>query len=373
MPRLLINWCSIDKESAAVAATPIFSLLGKEYGFLNPYVIAEIGVNHEGSIERAKRMIEAVAASGGHAAKFQTYKADRLAAQHTSPAYWDRTHEPTASQFELFQRWDTFDDADYLALAEHCRYCGIDFLSTPFDLEAVDLLAPLVPMFKIASADSTNIPLLRKVGKKKLPVAISAGASTLEEIGTALNELRDAGAPNITLLHCVLNYPTLPQNAELAQIEKLSECFGQKCFIGYSDHVKPDEDGSMPALEIAVLRGAIVIEKHFTDDKTAAGNDHYHAMDRQDLEHFMIRLVRMREMFGTRERDLASQSAAINNARRRIVAAREILIGDTLKEQDLVALRSNRGIEIAQWDRVIGRTASRTVAQGTPLDWADLR
>nr|WP_141700715.1 N-acetylneuraminate synthase family protein [Methyloceanibacter superfactus] len=152
-------------------------------------------------------MIEAIAKAGAHAAKFQTYKAHLLAAEGTSPAYWDQTQEAASSQFSLFQRWDTFDEGDYSALAAHCRDCGVDFLSTPFDLGSVDMVASLAPLIKIASADLTNVPLLRKVGCCRLPVVMSVGASQFEEVAVAVAELTRAGAPEIALLHCVLNYP----------------------------------------------------------------------------------------------------------------------------------------------------------------------
>lgn len=354
-------------------STKPFVLNGREYGFLSPYVIAEIGVNHEGSIARAKRLIEDVAAAGGHAAKFQTYKADLLAARGSSPAYWDRSEEAAESQFELFKRWDTFGEDEYRELATHCAACGIDFLSTPFDLRAVEFLSPIMPAIKIASADVTNIPLLRAVGGRKLPVIMSAGASRFDEIAIAVQELRQAGAPSVALLHCVLNYPTPPSEAQMAQMSEMVRIFGVDHAIGYSDHVKPDPDGSMPVLEMAALMGAVVIEKHFTDDKTAPGNDHYHAMNRADLSAFMSRLERFREFYGSHVRDLSGQSSAITNARRRIVAAREISPGHVLGPSDLIALRSNRGIEISQWDNVVGRSASRVISNGAPIEWMDLQ
>lgn len=353
-------------------ATKPFRLGEREYTYLSPYIIAEIGVNHEGDLDRAKRLIEAAAAGGAHAAKFQTYKAEKLAAREFSPAYWDQNEEATDSQFALFQRWDNFDDEDYRVLATHCASCGVDFLSTPFDLDAVDLLAPLMPAMKVASADITNLPLLRKVGAGEAPVILSTGAARFDEVSLAVEELTRAGAPSVALLHCVLNYPTPPAQAQLRQIDELTQSFGRICAIGYSDHVKPDTDGAMPALEIAALRGAVVLEKHFTDDKTAAGNDHYHAMDRRDLSAFTERLARLRELYGGGRRDLSGQGAAIQNARRRIVACRAIGEGEVLDASNLVALRSNRGIEIAHWDRVIGRATVRPVRDGAPLDWADL-
>ena len=178
-----------------------FRLGERVFGYLNPYVIAEIGVNHEGSLERAQRLIEAAARGGAHAAKFQTYKAELLAAKTTSPAYWDQTKEATSSQYELFQRWDNFGDSEYETLARTCADVGIDFMSTPFDFEAANSLAPLMPAIKIASADITNVPLIRLVASKGKPVIISTGAATLEEVRTAVEIATAAGAENITLLH----------------------------------------------------------------------------------------------------------------------------------------------------------------------------
>jgi len=352
---------------------PGFTIGGLTAGYLRPYIVAEIGVNHEGDLDRAKRMIEAVAQAGGHAAKFQTYKAELLATRDNSPAYWDRSEESADSQFELFRRWDSFDDADYRRLAKHCRDCGIDFLATPFDLGAVDLVAPLGPALKVASADLTNIPLLRKVARQQKPVLLSVGASRPDEIAVAVQELRAHGAPRCALLHCVLNYPTPPQRAQLGQIPRLARLFGDDCAMGYSDHVKPGADGAMPALELAAVLGALVLEKHFTDDKTASGNDHYHAMDATDLARFVARLSQLRELYGDGgSRELAAESLAIANARRRIAAAAGLAAGQALREEDLVALRSNLGIEIQHWDRVVGRRLRHAVAAGVPLDWADL-
>lgn len=349
-----------------------FKLQGRDFDYLNPYVIAEIGVNHEGNLDRAHRMVDAIADAGGHCAKFQSYKADLLAAKSTSPAYWDQTKEPTTSQHELFQRWDNFGPDEYRALAKHCLARGIDFMSTPFDLEAVDMLAHMMPVIKVASADLTNVPLLRKVAATGLPIILSVGASRPDEIGCAVDHLRNSRASEVTLLHCVLNYPTPPESAELSQIDLLHSLFGHQCSIGYSDHVPPSTDGRMPALEFATLRGAVVLEKHFTDNKLGKGNDHYHAMDGNDLAKFMADIRLYRTLGGNAPFSLSGQQAAIDNARRRIVAQRDLAAGTTLTESDLIALRSNVGIEIAHWDSVIGATLARPVAAGLPLGWKDI-
>ncbi len=349
-----------------------FELHGKSFGYLNPYVIAEIGVNHEGSLERAKEMIDQVARAGGHAAKFQTYKAATLAAKTTSPAYWDQTKEATSSQYELFQRWDNFGPAEYAELAAHCVSRGIDFMSTPFDLDAVDMLTPLMPVTKVASADLTNIPLLRRIGSTGRPVVMSCGASSHQEISHSLEVLLEAGAASVTLLHCILNYPTPQPNAQIGQIQVLQEMFGDRVAIGYSDHVRPEDDGTVPAVEMAALFGAVVIEKHFTDNKQGVGNDHYHAVDEHDLRAFMDKLAVYRTLYGKREHNLEAQSAAINNARRRIIAARDLPVGHVIAEDDLIALRSNVGIEIAHWDEVVGRVVDSAIAAELPLEWNQL-
>lgn len=341
----------------------------RRFGRLDPYVIAEIGVNHEGDIDRAKAMIDSIARAGGHAAKFQTYRAEKLAAATTSPAYWDRSKEPTASQFDLFKRWDSFGPEEYQELSRHCRDLGIDFISTPFDLDAVDMLDPMMPAIKIASADLTNVPLLRRVGSKKKPVILSVGAARYDEVAGAIDELQRAGAASVNLLHCVLNYPTPVKQAHLRQIDRLFEIFGDRCGIGYSDHVTPEPDGTMPALEIAVLRGSVILEKHFTDDKTGKGNDHYHAMDEADLAAFIRKIALYRDLLGAGALDLSSQQAAIDNARRRVIAARPIVGGSVIMEDDLIALRSNVGIEVAQWDRIVRRKATRDIEAGQPLVW----
>lgn len=322
--------------------------------FADPYIIAEIGVNHEGSLSRARDMIAAVARAGGHAAKFQTYKAVTLASAKSSPAYWDITKECTPSQYELFQKYDSFGPSEYAELAATCADVGIDFLSTPFDLDAVGMLAPLMPAVKIASADLTNVPLVRAVAATGKPVIMSVGASTHDEIAWALDSLESAGAREIALLHCVLRYPTPHEQANLLGIEELRSRFGDRAIIGYSDHVAPSSDGSTPAIDMAAVMGARVIEKHFTDDRAGVGNDHYHAFDETLLAEYVATLATYRSLAGSGTPDIEAQSAAVQNARRRVFTARAIPAGETLKSDDLIALRANVGLEIAEWDAVVG-------------------
>lgn len=335
-----------------------------------PYVIAEIGVNHGGSIERARQLIDLAKAGGANAAKFQSYKADTLASRH-SPAYWDTEKETTTSQHELFKRYDAFGPDEYVALAKHCRETGIEFVSTPFDDAAVEFLDPLMPFFKIASADLTNVPFLRRVAAKGKPVLLSTGASTLGEIDMAVGVLVTAGCTDIVLLHCILNYPTPNAQAHLGMITGLRRAFPD-LLVGYSDHTLPDE--AMTSLVTAHLLGAVVIEKHFTYDKTLPGNDHYHAMDSADLARFLVMVDRVHTLLGPSDRKAPIPTEAISrlNARRSIVIARDVIAGQALAAADLTYKRPGTGVGPEHWDVVIGRTVSRNLPADTVLQWDDL-
>lgn len=333
--------------------------------FLAPYVIAEIGVNHEGDIELAKEMIDTAAEAGAHAAKFQTYKADKIASKN-SPAYWELEKEPTDSQHKLFQKYDQFGELEYAELAAHCAQREVDFLSTPFDLDAVDFLDSLVPAYKIASADITNVPLIRRCASKGKPIIMSTGAATLPEIEFAVEVARGAGAECISLLHCVLNYPTPPNHAQLGTIKSLERIF-PNCVIGYSDHVTPGSE--MPAMEAALLFGATVLEKHYTYDKTLPGNDHYHAMNSDDLSRFMRKVEQYQLMAPATDKTMDNELAARLHARRSIVAARTLRAGEQLTEDCLIAKRPGHGISPIHWDEVIGCTILQDVKEDTLLTW----
>jgi N-acetylneuraminate synthase len=331
-----------------------------------PYLIAEAGVNHEGSLDRALEMIDAAAQAGADMIKFQSYKADTLASRH-SPAYWDRTQEPATSQFELFQRYDAFDVPDYVKLAERCEARGVTFCTTPFDLYFVDALDPLLVCHKVASADITNLPLLRRVASKGKPVLLSTGASTLGEIDSALGVLREAGAPAIGVLHCVLEYPTSLENANLGAIGHLTEAF-PAATIGYSDHVPPGDD--CLALFLAWREGATVLEKHFTLDKSLPGNDHYHAMDPDDIVAFRRRCDETVKLLGAAEKRVyACEAPARIHARRSLVAADAIAKGTPLREEMLIAKRPGHGISPAEIDRILGRRLAVDVDADTVLTW----
>ena len=334
-----------------------------------PYVIAEIGVNHEGDLGLAMTLIDLAKEGGADAAKFQSYKAGRIASRD-SPAYWDTTKEKTRSQFELFSKYDGFGPEQYAALAAHCRQVGIDFLSTPFDSGAVDFLEPLVPFYKIASADITNVPMLRQVAAKGKPVLLSTGASTLGEIDMAVVTLSAAGCEDLVLLHCILNYPCPNANAHLNMIEGLLRAYPRNV-IGYSDHTVPDE--RMLVLCAAWLKGALVLEKHFTHDKWLPGNDHYHAMDVNDLRRLQQNIDLLQEVMGeSHKQPIPEEAMAREHARRSIVVDRPMKVGQTITADDITYKRPGHGVSPLFWDQVVGRTVSRDLDEDHVLRWEDL-
>jgi len=335
-----------------------------------PYLIAEAGVNHEGSVEKAKLMIEQAAQAGADAIKFQTYKAEKLASRF-SPAYWDTSKEPIRTQYELFKKHDQFGRNEFVTLAEYAHSCGIDFLSTPFDFEAVDLLEDLVPAYKVASADITNYPLLRYIASKGKPILLSTGASTISEIYQALDVITEEGNDQVAVLHCVLNYPTSVENANLGMIWHMSRVFPDYV-VGYSDHTTPEF--STDILLISWLLGAQVIEKHFTFDKSLPGNDHYHAFDEADFRAFQNRLEFALSVMGNFKKGyLPEEEASRLNARRSLVAARAIKKGKRLRRQDIAIKRPGTGIPPLLLEYVVGAEALRDIKEDEVIGFDAIR
>ena len=336
----------------------------------NVYIIAEVGVNHEGSMEKAKKLIELSAEGGADAVKFQTYKADTLASKN-SPSYWDLNEESTKSQHELFSKFDHFGEKEYIELAEYCRKIGIEFCSTPFDDHSIEFLNPLMQFYKIASADITNIPFIKKIAKKQKPIILSTGASTIEEINYAINVIRNEGCDQIALLHCILNYPTTIDKAHLAMITGLRNSFPEYT-IGYSDHTLPNF--AMDSLITAFILGARIIEKHFTYDKTLMGNDHYHAMDINDLINFKRRLKSINTILGVEidKRPIASEEISRKNARRSIVTIKDVKKNTVLTEKHITYKRPGIGISPKHWDSIIGKKVVYDLEEDHILQWDDL-
>ena len=329
-----------------------------------PYMIAEAGVNHEGSMDIAKRLVEEAKEGGADAIKFQTYKADTLASRH-SPAYWDTTKEPTKSQHELFSKHDKFWKDEMVQLKKHCDQVGIEFMSTPFDIESAQFLNDLMNVYKISSSDLTNKPFIEFMCGFNKPIILSTGASDLWEIQQAVGWIEKFGNP-LALLHCVLNYPTDDKDANLGMILGLKRAFPDK-IIGYSDHTLPND---MKVCEMATLLGSVIIEKHFTHDKSLPGNDHYHAMDKEDLKLFNKNLDRTFEILGNfRVEALEEEEPARLNARRSLVAARTISAGSTITRDDLTFKRPAHGISPRNIEELLGKTAREKIEEDSVLQW----
>lgn len=339
-----------------------------------PYLIAEIGVNFYDTarvmnitpLEAAKLYIDKVAESGIDCAKFQSYKAGTIVSKN-SPAYWDTTKEPTKTQYELFLKHDSFGEAEYRELCDYTHSKGIDFTSTPFDYASADYLEDMVDFYKISSSDLSNLPFVRYIGAKGKPVIISVGASYLSEVDEAVRTLKESECKDITILHCVLSYPTEPKNANLRIIETLKKDFPD-IKVGFSDHVAPDD--TMMTLAVAYMLGSDVIEKHFTLDKTLPGNDHYHAGEPEDFKKAIANFRWIDTVLGSNEKTvLDCELIPRREARRSLVLTRKMKAGEIIKEGDLMPKRPGTGISPVYTDIVIGRKVVRDLDEDTILTW----
>lgn len=339
-----------------------------------PYLIAEVGVNFYDTarvenitpMEAAKKYVAAAKDAGADAVKFQSYKADTIVSKN-SPAYWDLTKEPTPTQHGLFQKHDKFNREDYQEIADYCKEVGIEFMSTPFDVESADYLDSMVNIYKISSSDLSNHPFIRHIAKKGKPIYLSVGASYISEVEEALRILKEENCPEICLLHCVLSYPTKNSDANLNVIKTLKRVFPD-VKIGYSDHTVPDE--TMTILSTAYLYGAEIIEKHFTLDKTLPGNDHYHAGDSEDFKKAVRNFERIIEVSGSEEKTVFDcELVPRREARRSLVLTRDMKAGDVIAAEDIMAKRPGTGIGPKFTDIIIGRTVKEDLAEDTVLTW----
>ena len=331
-----------------------------------PFLILEAGVNHEGSLATAFEMIDAAADAGADMIKFQSYKAETLASKN-SPAYWDRKQEPTSSQFELFKKHDSFGDKEYRKLAERCQEKQILFSSTPFDDHFADFLEQFMPIYKVASADITNHPFLRRIATKNKPILLSVGASYLSEVEEAFRVIEQSGGEQVALLHCVLEYPTVAEHANLETIPYLKSVF-PNVTIGWSDHVTPAHN--CLSLLAAWIQGADILEKHYTLDKSMPGNDHYHAMDPDDVRDFTSRQQYFYKMLGEKSKTvLPCEETPRKYARRSLVATKDIPAGTILTKDMLTAKRPGTGISPKYFDIIIGRKALVSIKEDDLISW----
>ena len=319
------------------------------------FIIAEAGVNHNGDIGIAREMIDAAAQAGADAVKFQTFTARDLVRLDAPKArYQQQSGAQGETQFAMIQKLE-LDAAAHRLLIEHCRQRSILFLSSPFDLASIDLLNRLaLPLFKIPSGEITNLPYLRKIGRLNPEIILSTGMAELAEIAAAIDALRRAGAAKtITLLHCNTEYPTPFADANLRAITTLASTFN--CPVGYSDHTLGIE-----ACIAAVALGAVVIEKHFTLDRTMAGPDHAASLEPDELAHMVTSIRHISLALGDgRKTPSPSERQNMAIARKSIVAARLIKKGERFTEENLTTKRPASGLNPMLWDQVIGTMATR--------------
>ena len=339
-----------------------------------PYLIAEIGVNFYDTakqknispLDAAKLYISEAKKAGIDAVKFQSYKANTIVSKN-SPAYWDTTKEPTQTQYELFLKFDSFNEKEYRELSNYCNQIGIDFMSTPFDYASADYLNDMVDTFKISSSDLSNIPFLKYIAKKGKPIILSVGASYMSEVFEAVQAIQEEGCKDLTLLHCVLSYPTKNEDANLNVIKTMKRIFPE-LKIGYSDHTLPDE--TMTILTTAYLYGAEVIEKHFTLDKTLQGNDHYHAGDPTDFKKVVENFKLIEMISGSEEKTVfPCEMIPRREARRSIIITRNMQQGEVITEKDIMYKRPGKGISPKYADIVLGRTLKKDCPEDTILTW----
>lgn len=328
---------------------------GRVYKMQKTLVIAEAGVNHNGSIEIAKRLVDTAKVCGADVVKFQTARLDSLVSKSANMAeYQKKNIGKETSQKDMLQKL-LLPYEEFRVLSEYCRRVGIQFLSTPFDIESVDFLDELgCPFWKIPSGEITNWPYLVRVAKTKKPVVLSTGMCDMSEVKECVSLLRRYGTSEITILHCTTQYPTPYEDVNLNAMCTLQREFG--CEVGYSDHTIGIE---VPVAAVAL--GARIIEKHFTLDKNMEGPDHKASLEPAELRE-MVRAIRnIENALGDGEkRPAQSELKNIQVARKSIVAACDIQQGEVLTEKNITTKRPGTGINPMSWNDVLGTKAIRS-------------
>jgi N,N'-diacetyllegionaminate synthase len=359
------QWNDVVETDPSQGNPRAFSIGDRALGAGAPvYVIAEAGVNHDGDLDVALRLVDAARDAGADAVKFQTFDAEQLVTADAPQAeYQVRNTGARTSQLAMLRQLE-LDDTAHLRLVEHCRDRGITFLSTPFDARSVDLLGQLgVPAFKIGSGELTNLPLLQHAAATGRPLLLSTGMAHLGEVEAAVRAVRGAGNHDLALLHCVSNYPADPADVNLRAMQTLAETFDVAA--GYSDHTLGDE-----VILAAVALGAAVVEKHFTLDATRPGPDHAASIEPDALAQLVRRVRAVESALGHgRKIPAASESCTASVARRSVVAAAFIAAGTTLTADHLAVRRPGTGLPPARLPDLVGRVAGEPIAAGTVLTW----
>lgn len=322
------------------------------------FIIAEAGVNHNGSFELAKQLVDKAVWAGADCIKFQTFNSKNLVSKNAQKAeYQKKTTDSSESQLDMLKKLELSKE-EFIELRDYCNQKGIMFLSTPFDLESIDFLASIgVKTWKVPSGEITNYPFLRAIGKRKESVIMSTGMCTLDEVRDAIEVLKTFGTSDITLLHCTTEYPAPYDSVNLNAMLTLQKEFGFK--VGYSDHTNGIE---IPVAAVAM--GASIIEKHFTLDKTMEGPDHKASLEPDELNQMVQSIRNVEAALGDGIKqpfDVEKKNIAI--ARKSIVAACDIKKGEMFTEENLTAKRPGNGISPMNWAEVLGRIAKRDFSE----------
>lgn len=317
-------------------------------------IIAEAGVNHNGSLTLAKKLVDTAKEAGADCVKFQTFISQNIVSKSTAKAeYQKKNTEEDETQFKMLKKLElSFDD--FNELQKYCDTSAIKFLSTPFDFESIEFLKTIgMELWKIPSGEITNLPYLIKIAKLKQPVVLSTGMSTLEEIETAVNVLKKNGVTDLTVLHCTTEYPTPFEDVNLNAMHTIKEKFDVK--IGYSDHTRGIE---VPIAAVAL--GATVIEKHFTLDRNMEGPDHKASIEPHELKAMVDAIRNIEKALGDGIKQPAeSEKKNLAIARKSIVAKVDIKEGEILTKDNITVKRPGNGISPMKWFDVIGTKATR--------------
>lgn len=317
------------------------------------YIIAEAGVNHNGNLDLACRLVDAAKAAGADCIKFQTFRAQNLVSRNAGKADYQKDTTGDGSQADMLTKLELSYDA-FSRLKQYCEEVGITFLSTPFDLESAAFLDQLgVPFWKIPSGEVTNLPYLEALAKTGRPVVMSTGMCEMDEIEAALRVLREHETSDIRLLHCNTEYPTPFADVNLRAMETMRNAFGVE--VGYSDHTKGIE---VPIAAAAL--GATIIEKHFTLDRNMDGPDHKASLEPEELAAMVSAIRNIEQALGSGEKTASpSERKNIAVARKSIVAKRSIKAGERLTEDNLTVKRPGSGVSPMRWRDVLGTAAIR--------------
>lgn len=331
------------------------------------FIIAEAGVNHNGDLNTAKKLIDAALEAGADAIKFQSFKAENLVTKDAPKALYQKENTGSGNQYDMLKKLElSFDD--HIMLKKYCEEKGIMFISTPFDFESVDLLEKLeIPMYKISSGDLTNIPFLKYIAKLNKPMIVSTGMGNLGEVEMAVEAIKNTENNKITLLHCTSNYPTNYDDVNLNAMITMKNAF--KLPVGYSDHTIGIE---IPIAAAAL--GAAIIEKHFTLDKNMEGPDHKASLNPNELKQMVSSIRNIERALGDGIKKCnKNEEKSKFVSRKSIVAKKHIKLGEKIDINMLELKRPESGIMPQYIDSVVGKSAICDIEKDSIIEWAKIR